>query len=181
MGTRNLTMVISNGKTKVAQYGQWDGYPSGQGVTALKFLRETNMVEFQKKVNECSFLTEGEFDAIDDNNWKETHPQLSRDHGAKILQLVMNGTNKLKDSSAFAGDSLFCEWGYVVDLDKQTFEVYEGFNHELLTEKDRFFSMQKQDSNYKPITLVASYDLSALPTEEQFLQELEKIEDEEND
>lgn len=24
MGTRNLTMVISEGKTKIAQYGQWE-------------------------------------------------------------------------------------------------------------------------------------------------------------
>ena len=39
MGTRNLTMVISNGKTKVAQYGQWDGYPDGQGMTALSTLK----------------------------------------------------------------------------------------------------------------------------------------------
>lgn len=30
MGTRNLTMLISDGETKVAQYGQWDGYPGEQ-------------------------------------------------------------------------------------------------------------------------------------------------------
>ena len=38
MGTRNLTMVIHKEEPKIAQYGQWDGYPSGQGSTALKFL-----------------------------------------------------------------------------------------------------------------------------------------------
>jgi len=27
MGTRHLTMVIQNKEPKVAQYGQWDGYP----------------------------------------------------------------------------------------------------------------------------------------------------------
>lgn len=38
MGTRNLTMVINKqGELKVAQYGQWDGYPSGQGATILRF------------------------------------------------------------------------------------------------------------------------------------------------
>ena len=41
MGTRNLTAVMIDGEYKVAQYGQWDGYPSGQGLTCLHFLRET--------------------------------------------------------------------------------------------------------------------------------------------
>ena len=49
MGTRNLTTVIKNSETKVAQYGQWDGYPGGQGLTALKFLLKTDLSEFSKK------------------------------------------------------------------------------------------------------------------------------------
>lgn len=39
MGTRNLTIVHSNGEYKVAQYGQWDGYPEGLGVQLLKYLK----------------------------------------------------------------------------------------------------------------------------------------------
>lgn len=40
MGTRHLIEVVVDGQIKVAQYGQWDGYPSGQGVDVLKFLAE---------------------------------------------------------------------------------------------------------------------------------------------
>ena len=45
MGTRNLTMVINQeGETKVAQYGQWDGYPSGVGASVLSFLKNKELV-----------------------------------------------------------------------------------------------------------------------------------------
>ena len=37
MGTRHLIAVMADGKYQVAQYGQWDGYPSGQGVSVLTF------------------------------------------------------------------------------------------------------------------------------------------------
>ena len=40
MGTRNLTKVIMNGDVVVAHYGQWVGYPAGQGITAFNFLKE---------------------------------------------------------------------------------------------------------------------------------------------
>ena len=33
MGTRHITAVVSEGQFVVAQYGQWDGYPTGQEMT----------------------------------------------------------------------------------------------------------------------------------------------------
>ena len=38
MGTENITMVKHNGEYKVAQYGSFDGYPSGKGFKTVKFL-----------------------------------------------------------------------------------------------------------------------------------------------
>ena len=55
MGTRNLTMVISENKTKVAQYGQWDGYPEGQGKTILKFLKRCDLKIFEERLKKSIF------------------------------------------------------------------------------------------------------------------------------
>lgn len=57
MGTRNLTMVIDKeGDLKVAQYGQWDGYPEGQGATILNFCRNTiNLEKLEAELPNCRF------------------------------------------------------------------------------------------------------------------------------
>ena len=57
MGTRNLTAVYIDGEYKVAQYGQWDGYPEGQGLTALHFLRdEMDAEKFKTAVRNSSYI-----------------------------------------------------------------------------------------------------------------------------
>ena len=50
MGTRNLTMVYLNGEYKVAQYGQWDGYPEATGCLILKFLTGVKLDYFKKAI-----------------------------------------------------------------------------------------------------------------------------------
>jgi len=45
MGTLNLTAVMMDGEYKIAQYGQWDGYPEGQGKTILEFLNGNGNIE----------------------------------------------------------------------------------------------------------------------------------------
>lgn len=57
MGTRNLTCVVLDGEYKVAQYGQWDGYPEGQGRTILEFLSQEGAQEQLKlALKRCRFL-----------------------------------------------------------------------------------------------------------------------------
>jgi hypothetical protein len=201
MGTRNLTMVISNGETKVAQYGQWDGYPGGQGSTALEFLRKMDANKFREKVGNLRWITKEEATALDETDWTKTHPFLSRDTGANILNTIYYDSMEIRDPDAnvfsgkkidfpckveflqdesnFAADSLFCEWAYVIDLDKNTFEVYEGFNKSPLDENDRFYHLEKtrEDSEYYPIRLSKSYDLNNLPDVETFINDF-KEEDE---
>lgn len=173
MGTRNLTVVILDGKHRVAQYGQWSGYPSGQGATIAYFLTTADLDAFRKAVSDCSYLTaheqtklyEGclghplsdEWLSLDESSKLDrAFPHLSRDAGGKILQLVLDGHRQLQDNYDFAADSLFCEWAYVVDLDTNHLEVYQGFNREPLAATERFASLkpEKDPSEYYPVRMV---------------------------
>lgn len=197
MGTRNLTMVIQNEKPVIAQYGQWDGYPKGQGYTVLEFLRKVDLEKFKDKLKNVRFCNEKDNAAIKrfmkkigaPNGWMtseqadlyhEKYPYMTRDHGAGILNLIMKSEGEvlLQDSSDFAGDSLFCEWAYVIDLDKNVLECYGGFNKEPLNEDERFKDAETTDSEYLPIRCLKKYPLDKLPTKKQFVKDLEPEEEE---
>jgi hypothetical protein len=109
MGTRNLTIVKVQGKVKIAQYGQWDGYPSGQGRTIAEFIQNKMDLEvFKRKVRDLKWTTKKQvadawvkcgadpksdtvsFDVSD--KFHEAFPQWGRDTGAGILELVQDGT-----------------------------------------------------------------------------------------
>lgn len=190
MGTRNLTMVISDGKTRIAQYGQWDGYPDGQGVNALDFLLTADLKKFKKQLKRCAFIDdkkekeikkfqkelgcpEGYMTQKQAKLFYNEYPYISRDTGAKILEMIYHAKGKnniwLYDSTEFAYDSLFCEWAYVIDFDKNVFEVYKGFNKKPNTKKDRFYNKEKKKDDYSPVKLIKSYSLDTLPTLTQFV------------
>ncbi len=199
MGTRNLTMVIKQEKPVIAQYGQWDGYPSGQGVKILNFLTTKSIKKFKKKLELVRFATDEDKAEVESfmnsigssdgwmtmdqsDKYNRKYPLLGRDNGADVLYMIQDNNNPvfLMDSSNFANNSLFCEWAYVVDLDKETFEVYEGFNQTPLDKSERFYSPEKTDtdSKYHPVRLLKSYSLNDLPSKSTFLKECEIQEEE---
>lgn len=190
MGTRNLTLVVHEGKVRVAQYGQWDGYPQGLGKDIAKVLQKTNVKNLRKAVDKCVFVGDEKIEQYykavgsDGGPWvtmdvsdkfKAAHPLLHRDYsGGKALSEILAAAKKkgpieLVDQREFAADSLFCEWAYVLDLDNETVEVYEGFNTSPLTEKDRFFPLQSEakskaekhhsGEHYYPVRLKKSYSI----------------------
>jgi hypothetical protein len=133
MGTRGLTKVIKNGKTVVAQYGQFDHYPSGQGLTALKFLRDENNVA-KLDIN-LSYVYEIDSAEIDElwkrlgENMNTAYPSLIRDTAAEILELIANTKDPVPVflDTDFENDELFCEGVYTVNLDDKTFTTkYDG-------------------------------------------------------
>lgn len=151
MGTRNVTIVKMNGETKIAQYCQWDGYPTGQGADIAEFIQKRlttpeGLAQFRERVAAVSWITPERHKALwvecgasPDNDWvtmdvsskfAARYPELHRDTGARILGLVYDGKAKeLQNSEDFAIESsggFGCEYVYVLDLDTQQVNVYGG-------------------------------------------------------
>jgi hypothetical protein len=165
MGTRNLVMAVVDGVTKIAQYGQWDGYPTHTGVHVLEFARTVDSW-FVENLRACRWAEESEIDR---------RPEFLRDTGWKILELVKESPRGLVDYSDFALDSLFCEWGYVLDFDSNTVEIYQGFNTET-NPVGRWRDQPGTTEGYQPITLVKTYSFHALPSAEELKKEMEDLE-----
>lgn len=161
MGTRGLTKVIDkNGITKVAQYGQWDHYPEGQGVSILGILTVDRYAveELELALDKCRFVEQDEQQRIYDNynaTYPETThlkkfssmlPSFSRDTCGDILNVVRWSatTVPLIDESDFENDDLFCEGVYTVDYQTNKFISKYG--------------------------VTVEFPLDALPTPEDYLQ-----------
>lgn len=196
MGTRSLTVVVHNSEVKFAQYGQFDGYPESLGATLLHFISKTSNVEALKSVlpkmrlwNENDQKQELEFlQSIDcENSWMDKGQKLQYQkryplrflevYGklkeGKLLELLLK-FNRLEeivttDSYEFAKDSLYCDWAYIIDFDKNAFEVYKGFNTSGITEQDRFFPLYEQGNDYYPVKIIQSFLLDGLPDEDEFI------------
>lgn len=196
MGTRNLVSVYVDGVPVVAQYGQWDGYPGGQGRVVLDFCRKylktpEGREAFKTKLRQCRWLREGEaaeflqkigvgegafMSMAQAGQYDDQFPYQSRDIGAKILGMVRDAPGEvvLQNSTSFAGESLFCEYAYVVDITEAKLEAYVGFQKSPPPEGERFANAPR-DGDYYPVRLARSWDLGKLPTFPSFKKAIEKF------
>lgn len=167
MGTRNLTKVIDkDGITRVAQYGQWDGYPEYTGKRILEFISEYKMIDkIELSLVKARFITveeaQGIFKPYMDEDGMMTFeqgaefstmfPSLTRDTGCDILKVLVysNADVPLQDESEFEKDDLFCEGVYT--LNYQTKEFISWYGGKLI-----------------------SFSFDQLPTAEDYLKSFEK-------
>lgn len=167
MGTRHRQIVINKeGKVKVDQYGQWDGYPEGQGIEILKFLKNSNLEQYEKKVSNLKKLNKKICDRINKEiqpildekldpglerfklRENEEYYALSRDCGSDIHNLILYDKIKYVDFCGKEGAS-WCEGFYTIDFNKNEFKV-EYYD------------------------IIKIYKLNNLPDEKQFLKDFKK-------
>lgn len=171
MGTRNLTLVIDRkGDLKVAQYGQWDGYPEGQGINVLAFAKDQEKMDKLEKVlekvkffNDCHDIDEyiknydakGEQGNRTDADKYWFNNLITRDLCSDILNSLItldttklpkehNGIIYLKNSEDFGRDSLMCEWAYCINLKNNKLECYHGFNKDKSRESEMFKATEEE-------------------------------------
>jgi len=96
---------------------------------------------------------------------------LLRDLQGNLIDTLVTGY--MIDSIGFANDSLFCEWGYLINLDDGLLEVYHGFQTaphnkgrfawpEGKTPKPKY---EGDACEYYPIALIAVFPLNDIPTD----------------
>ena len=137
MGTRGLVGFHLDGKNYLS-YNHWDSYPSGLGQEVVEFIKSRlSTIEYMKdEVRALKFVNSNdqvpadeiekyakynEGNVGEDGTWYQVLHKTQGNLGLILESGVMT------DDRDFALDSLFCEWGYVVNLDAMTLEIYRGF------------------------------------------------------
>jgi hypothetical protein len=139
MGTRGITQVIDvDGVVRVAQYGQWDHYPSGQGLNILEFISGyRNLDRLRMSLNKAYFATDEELQAavdsvVNNDGWMSMDeadkfsvmfPSLTRDTCSDILKVLVysSGRVPLRNDIEFIQDDLFCEGVFTINYQTNEF------------------------------------------------------------
>jgi hypothetical protein len=178
MGTRGLVGLRYKGEDK-ATYNHFDSYPSGLGTDLLAELQEFTVPQMIEAFERIKLVGDGDKPTAKDVKRYENYTDLSvsggkADNWYNVLRAcqgtlkpwITGGVNHMIDGAEFIADSLFCEWGYIVNLDTGKLEVYKGFQH-FPHDKGRYADLPKE-GDYYPCALVAEFDLADLPSAAEF-------------
>lgn len=116
MSTRGFVGFKTNNKNDrdgniFGVYNQYDSYYSGKGIKLLEIYKKTDKEAFRKIFNSIKW-TDNEVDAIVD-----------------VIELFKGLYNdeEIYNDSKFLNDGLYCEYGYVYNLEEDSLELYRGF------------------------------------------------------
>lgn len=168
MGTRGM-VAVKAGRRELIAYNHFDSYPEGLGAKVAAYVRSLGTPELiaEEKAKVAAAL-------LVDESAEPTPEQAER--FAQFRQNVSTGRDwysLLRDlqgdiggyldagvwpnngGRAWPRDSLFCEYGYYVDLNHKVLEFYRGFQTE--RHESGRFATDKAIRGYYPIALVRAY------------------------
>lgn len=175
MGTRGVYGIRKGGVDKL-MYNHFDSYPTSLGVTVMNFVKGKTDVEmsaqhdFMEEIDSDTPPTKAEWDlclkaitvnlGVGSQKEEDWYCVLRELQGNLDKQSPPNGIPYFINGNNFVKDSLFCEWGYIVNVDTGKLEIYRGFN-KINGGKGRYAKLldengeKKKDMSYYGIVLLA--------------------------
>gem|GEM_PF-798565 len=192
MGTRGCYGFYVNNQEKV-MYNHSDSYPEYLGKELFNFIsrndnetlkvmaNEMRLVDLDKdrrNIEELKYVAgvlnrNLDIDKIGENfiDWYWVLRDVQGD-----FSYWENGLRVMLTASPFLGESLFCEWAYIINADTMELEIYKGLNR---NEKaaGRYAHLSVGEDGYKGVALIAVYSLDylRLMKVEQFLEEIQTL------
>jgi hypothetical protein len=173
MGTRGAWGYIKNDEMKVT-YNHFDSYPEGLGQRVLDFCNTKTVSELNEIYEKMRIVEEDDAPTINDIELCKKHylvdlgvSRQSVDDWYCLLRKAQGDPQKyadvgiMTDGSNFLKDSLFCEYAYLINLDSNMLEIYEGFQKS--QPKGRFSDVEKTETEYYPVSLIMEFSLLNLP------------------
>lgn len=157
MGTRGAYGFHKGGVDKIA-YNHWASYPTVLGADVAAFVCQHTDEEMNTIFDRIILVATKEKPTGDqiaecmpffDGNVSEQTPEdwyclLRKAQGN--LEAYAGGLRYMVGKADFLKDSLFCEWGYVINLDEGVLEVYRGFQK--APSKNRYYNPFGKDDYY---------------------------------
>ena len=174
MSTRGVYGFYKGGKTKIT-YNHSDSYPGVLGSNVVEFVKDTPITELNEifdriilvdnkeeptveQVEECQKWADLFVSAKDLTEWYVLLRMAQGD-----LYLYKEGLRYMIDSEDFIKDSLFCEWGYIINLDDNILEIYRGYQES--PQENRYYTDRSLDAavNFYNCKLLCSFPLEDIP------------------
>jgi len=193
MASRGFFGIVIDTVEKIT-YNHDYSHPQGLGIHVLTWLRRRakadNLQTVRRRAAELRLVRHDDTPTPEDvarlARWTDLSvSRQSTDDWYCLLRRTQGNPGQILragvalDASGVPLDSVWTEWGYVVDFDTDRLEVYHGSQHQRHA-KGRFasrpsFAEATDGFDCYPCALVACWPLTALPTNREFMDGLKPV------
>ena len=154
-------------------YNHYDSYPEWLGAHIVEFVKESSVEELnaiydglilidgssvpdEAQIEECSLWTDTLVSKGSTSDW---YCLLRKAQGE--FQSFHDGLRYMIDNHNFIKDSLFCEFGYIINLDDNALEFWKGDQE--VPQKGNRYGTECSEDGYYPCRFALSFPLSSIP------------------
>lgn len=192
MSTRGFYGFVKNGEVK-GTYNHSDSYPEWLGNNVVDYLKKKSLKDLNALFDKIVMVENGskpttyykkkylKFSGCEDiKNIGDWYDLLRNAQGD--FEAFDDGLKHMEDGTTFPKDSLFCEWGYLINLTTGKLEILRGFNTSLECQHSLFEWSKKEvreakkkreeaikkggyvpNSEYYGVSLLESFDIDKIP------------------